>query len=322
MKSVTLNLTSNTKRSARITMLQAYSQRLVKASLAHTLDADIASVLDMRFHARTQPSSPRSPSSTRSSRASSPNATLKTRQYPRLEPGDKVGLSPRPSSRPNTAGSGHGERQRGNSSLSWGKTCRASHASEGGESGGWSARGWRWDKLPALSWTASVSVSELGCHGDYAGFLGWTSLGSALVLARSSLYLIGGLGPDGLPSPRVRVFNSEAGGPGGSWREVKQLCRARAYAAAAFVPGAAAPESRTPLAQRLSVKLNAPVTDRLVVAGGVDKKHLCLRAAEVLVTDSEHRAGGSGFWKEIGSMVHARSMVGPDHEARAQPKSR
>ncbi len=43
--------------------------------------------------------------------------------------------------------------------------------------------------------------------------------------------------------------------------------------------------------------------NRLVVAGGVDRKQLCLRAAEVL--EMHHNT----FWKEIGAMAQARSMV-------------
>ena len=108
----------------------------------------------------------------------------------------------------------------------------------------------------SLSWSRHVIAHELRAQGDYGGFLGTTEMGSCVVIgprpgsvaAREGegkkvgdavLYMMGGLGVDGVATRYVRMFVPDFGG--GSWQECAPLVHPRAYAAAAFLPAISAP---------------------------------------------------------------------------------
>ena len=155
---------------ASYNLKDAYGQRLVRATLASSLDADIASVLQ------------------------------------RQSAGEPAGVG---------------------------------DMSGGDRSGGYGAYGGAREKMIGLSWSRHVIAHELRCQGDYGGFLGTTETGCSVVVgprpgsgaARSGgvsgrlgdtvLFLMGGLGVDGIATRYVRMFVPDLGG--GSWKECAPL---------------------------------------------------------------------------------------------------
>lgn len=111
--------------------------------------------------------------------------------------------------------------------------------SGGDRSGGYGGYGGAREKMIGLSWSRHVIAHELRCQGDYGGFLGTTETGCSVVVgprpgsgaARSGgvsgrlgdtvLFLLGGLGVDGIATRYVRMFVPDLGG--GSWKECAPL---------------------------------------------------------------------------------------------------
>jgi hypothetical protein len=228
-------------------------------------------------------------------------------------------------------------------------------ASAGGDrSGGY---GGARDKMIALSWSRRVVAHELRCEGDYGGFLGTTQTGASVVMgprpgsraARAGgvgrleeqlgdtvIYVVGGLGVDGVATRYVRMFVPDFGG--GTWQECSPLVHTRAFAAAAFLP--APPHAYQPLrpnstqpqprptttssirAQGRSGKtpaLMAPLgpvpqlackgpPSRLVVVGGIADTQRFLKTAEVLDLSARGVKGGDGSLGDTRAAAEAWRM--------------
>ena len=158
-----------------------------------------------------------------------------------------------------------------------------------------------------------MRAHELRAEGDYAGFMGTTQQGAAVVIgprpggvaARGGagsegqglgevvIYMLGGLGAvgaageGGQATRLVRMF--VPGAAGGAWVRCGALCQPRAFAAAAYMPApeAAARKLRAGGTaggggggEALDVRAAAPA--RLVVVGGVGESRRALTSAEVL----------------------------------------
>ena len=214
-------------------------------------------------------------------------------------------------------------------------------ASAGGDrSGGY---GGARSKMIALSWSRRVLAHELRCEGDYGGFLGTTETGASVVvgprpgsraalaghagrqaqqLGDTVIYVVGGLGVDGVATRYVRMFVPNFGG--GTWLECSPLVHPRAFAAAAFLPPPpqahqhlppnptqppprpattssirARSRSGKPPVLRASVSHVLPSVSkgppaRLVVVGGVSDTQRFLKTAEVLDLSAGGVKGADG----------------------------
>ena len=258
----------------------AYGQRLVRATLASSLDADIASVLQRQ----------------------------------------SAGL---PASSAEDFASAGGDR-----------------------SGGY---GGARSKMIALSWRRRVLAHELRCEGDYGGFLGTTETGASVVvgprpgsraaraggvgglgelLGDTVIYVVGGLGADGVATRYVRMFVPDFGG--GRWQECSPLVHTRAFAAAAFLPApphAYQPHPPNPTqrpATASSIRAQGPALmaslgqvpqpafkgppSRLVVVGGVSHTQRFLKTAEVLDLSAGGVKGGDGSHGDTRAAAEAWRM--------------